>query len=110
MIERTLEEIEAKLRQSTSIPTGNRDELLGLLATLKTEVTELAKTHEDQAQSIAGFAVVSTHEAIRTPRNPVLLRHSLDGLSASVTEFEKSHPELVEIVNTICTTLSNLGI
>jgi hypothetical protein len=34
----------------------------------------------------------------------------LDGLRASVTEFEESHPNLVRIVNSICNTLSNLGI
>ena len=46
----------------------------------------------------------------RAEKNPQLLELSLQGLSASVTELEKSHPKLVEIVNAICTTLSNLGI
>jgi hypothetical protein len=35
---------------------------------------------------------------------------SLKGLSSSVEGFEKSHPQLVQVVNRICTTLSNLGI
>jgi len=35
---------------------------------------------------------------------------SLEGLSSSVEGFEKSHPKLVQIVNAISNTLSNLGI
>jgi len=38
------------------------------------------------------------------------LRLSLEGLSSSVGELEKSHPRLVQIVNAISNTLSNLGI
>lgn len=110
MIHQTLEKIEAKLRNANAIKEENKSELLGLLATLKAEVTELSKTHQDQAQSIAGFAELSTHEATRAEKNPQLLQLSLQGLSTSVTEFEESHPRLVEIVNAICTTLSNLGI
>jgi len=35
---------------------------------------------------------------------------SVRGLQSSVEGFEKSNPRLVEIVNTISNTLSNLGI
>jgi hypothetical protein len=73
-------------------------------------VANLSKTHEEQAQSIAGFAEISTHEAIRSEQNPRLLKLSLEGLSSSVDELEKSHPRLVQIVNAISHTLSNLGI
>jgi hypothetical protein len=34
----------------------------------------------------------------------------LRGLQSSAEGFEKSHPKLVEIVNRISSTLSNLGI
>jgi hypothetical protein len=48
----------------TSYPE-RRHELLELLAKLKLEAEELAKTHDDEAQSIVGFTQMSTHEATR---------------------------------------------
>jgi hypothetical protein len=110
MIERTIENIESRIQSAESINEERRRELLQLLGTLKSEVADLSKTHEEQAQSIAGFADVSTHEATRTAQNPRLLTLSLEGLSSSVKELEHSHPRLVEIVNSISSTLSNLGI
>lgn len=109
MIQDTLSKIEARIGQS-GVKDDSKAELLTLLGTLKSEVAELSKTHGEEAQSIAGFTQVSTHEATREEPNPELVKHSLDGLSASVSGFEKSHPQLVAIVNRICTTLSNLGI
>jgi hypothetical protein len=110
MIEDTIGKIEARIQGADTVHEGRRRELLQLLGTLKAEVAELSKTHGEQAQSIAGFAEVSTHEATRAAQNPDLLKLSLDGLNSSVSEFEKSHPRLVQIVNTISNTLSNLGI
>jgi len=110
MIEDTLGKIEAKIEGAETIKEERKHELLQLLGTLKAEVAELSKTHVDQAQSIAGFAEVSAHEATRVDKNPRLLQLSLQGLSSSVNELEKSHPRLVQIVNAISHTLSNLGI
>lgn len=110
MIEETIGKIEARIEASDTIKEDRRRELLQLLGTLKSEVAALSETHEEQARSIAGFAEVSTHEATRTNRNPHLLRLSLDGLSSSVEELEKTHPKLVRLVNAISHTLSNLGI
>jgi queuine/archaeosine tRNA-ribosyltransferase len=110
MIRETITEIESKLKNATSLSDEAKRELVDLLAKLKAEVTDLARTDADQARSIAGFAQTSTHEAIRSEKNEQLLKLSLDGLSASVDGFEESHPQLVQIVNRICTTLSNLGI
>jgi hypothetical protein len=84
--------------------------LLHLLGTLKSEIASLSKTNEEEARSIAGFTEISTHEATRTQQNPELLDLSLKGLSSSVGGFEKSHPQLVQLVNSISTMLSNLGI
>jgi len=110
MIEETIGKIEARIQSAEAIREDKRNELVQLLGTLKSEVAELSKTHGEQAESIAGFAEVSTHEATRTEQNPQLLKLSLQGLSSSVTELEKSHPRLVQIVNAISHTLSNLGI
>jgi len=110
MIEETIEKIEARLQGSDSMPPEKRKELAELLAKLKSEVAGLSRTHAEQAESIAGFADVSTHEATREKKNPALLELSVNGLKSSVEEFEKSHPKLVEIVNSISNALSNLGI
>jgi hypothetical protein len=110
MIEETIGKIEARIQGTDAIREERRRELLNLLGTLKSEVAELSKTHGEQAQSIAGFAELSTHEATRTEQNPELLKLSLEGLGSSVSEFERTHPRLVQIVNAISNTLANLGI
>ena len=110
MLEETISKIEAKLQTTGAIKEEHRSELLELVSTLKNEVAALSTTHDEQAKSIAGFAEISAHEATRQEKNPKLLKVSLQGLSSSVEGFEKSHPELVAIVNRICTTLSNMGV
>ena len=110
MIQETIGKIEERLRETDAIQAGNKAELLNLLSTLKAEVSQLSRTNSEQAESIAGFTAVSTHEAMREERNPQLVQISLQGLASSVEGFERSHPRLVEVVNSICTTLSNLGI
>ena len=110
MIQETIGKIEERLRQTKAIKGDNKVELLRLLSTLKAEISELSHTDAEQAQSIAGFTAVSAHEATREGRNPQLMQLSLQGLASSVEGFERSHPRLVEVVNSICTTLSNLGI
>jgi len=110
MIEDTIGKIEARIEGAEAIKEERRQELLQLLGTLKSEVADLSRTHGDQAQSIAGFTQVSTHEATRAEQNPELLKLSLDALGSSVHGFEESHPRLVQIVNTISNALANLGI
>ena len=110
MIKKTIGEIEEKIRGANAVSEERKHELLQLLGTLKTEVGALSKTHSEQAQSIAGFAKLSAHEATREKQNPQLRELSLRGLQSSVEGFEKSHPRLVQIVNSISNTLSNLGI
>ncbi len=110
MIEDTIGKIEARIQGTDAIKEDRRKELLQLLGTLKSEVAHLSTTHSEQAQSIAGFAEISAHEATRTEQNPELLKLSLQGLGSSVRELEETHPRLVQIVNAISNTLSNLGI
>src|SRR5579863_2771257 len=110
MLQDTIEKIEARLKNSGTLPENSRAELLKLLEQLKTEIAPISKTHEEQAQSIASFADVSTYEATRSSPNPESLRHSIGGLESSVGEFEASHPRLVAVVNRFCNMLSNMGI
>ena len=110
MIEDTIGKIEARIQSAEAVRDDRRRELLDLLGTLKAEVVTLAKTNREQAQSIAGFAEISAHEATRDQKNPRLLKLSLDGLNSSVGELEKSHPKLTLVVNGVSNALSNLGI
>jgi hypothetical protein len=110
MIRNTIHEIEESVRRAGSVSDETKAELLRLLSTLEAEVSELSRTNADQAQSIAGFAALSTHEATRPAKNPSLVQVSLKGLQLSVHGFEGSHPRLVQTVNAVCTALSNVGI
>jgi hypothetical protein len=110
MIQGTIAEIEKKIQKADALDNSSRKELLSLVSALKTEVTDLSATHREQAESIAGFAALSAHEATRDTKDPRLLTLALDGLSSSVKGFEVTHPRLVQAVNSICDTLSNMGI
>ncbi len=110
MIQDTIAKIEARLASAEQMPPEKRAELLALVAKLKEEVQSLSQTHADDARSIAQFAALSTHEATRDNIKKPLLETSLRGLARSVEGLESSHPKLVDVVNRICTTLSNLGI
>ena len=110
MIDKTIQEIEARLRQADSLPAEKREELLGLFSTLRAEVVEISEEHGDTARDIAGHSDRSTSELTSTAPDRDRLQASIDGLSGSVSGFEESHPKLVQAVNRICVTLSNLGI
>ncbi len=110
MSEALIERIEQKIRNSNGMGDERKEELMKLLKTLRTEVSTLEKTHVDNAESIAGFAGAAAHEAMRSETNPHLLQLAIDGMTSSVEEVEVEHPQLVEITNSICTMLSNLGI
>ena len=110
MIQETLAQIKKKIEKSESVKDENKKELMDLLSVLQSEIEQLSETDQDHAESILGFTQTSTHESIRKNKDPNLQKTSLDSLQASVHGFESSHPKLVEIVNSISTALSNLGI
>jgi len=85
MIEKTIAELEAKIRAEIASDERKR-ELLQLLATLKTQITE------------------------RDKQNLKPLKNSVEELRSSVEGFEQSHPKLVQTVNNISSALANLGI
>jgi len=91
MIEKTIAEIEARIRTET-IGEARKGELIQLLAALKAEIAALDQTH------------AAAHEKHK------VLKHSVEELRSSVAGFEQSHPKLVETVNSISNTLANLGI
>ena len=110
MIQDHIEKIETKVQGAKGIPEETKNELMGLLSTLRTEIGDLSKTHGEDADSITRFTEVSAHEATREEKKPELVKVAVQGLSSSVEGFESSHPGLVQIVNRIATILSNMGI
>lgn len=110
MLEQTITNIEKRIKKAGSIAEKDRDDLLELLSTLKSEIVELSKTNAEHAESITGFTQISTHEAIREKKNRHLMKLSLTGLTSSVDELESAYPKLVETVNRISQILANMGI
>lgn len=110
MIHDTLSKIEERVQNSQSMSPEGRAELLRLVGNLKAEISGLSEEDLQQAQSIAGFTDLSTHEATRPDRKPQLLKHAVDGLTATVDGFENKHPKLVEAINRLSYMLSNMGI
>ena len=106
----TLENIEEKIRAYDILSKEEKSEILGLIAKLKSEISGLSESNAEHTESIVGFIERSAHEATRKHKNQNLLKLSVEGLSASVEEFEVSHPELVKRVNDIATMLANMGI
>ena len=94
-----------------SISDERKRELLQLLGTLKSEVGTLAKTHGEQAEQHRRFrADLRARGHARKTKSRIAANFPLQGLRSSVDGFEQSHPKLVQIVNSISNTLSNLGI
>jgi hypothetical protein len=110
MIQDRLDKIEERIKQSKEVKEIDKAELLTILTILRTEIAELSQTHYEHAESIVGFADLSTHEAIRREKSPTLVHLSIEGLTSSVQEFEISHPRLSGIINRLSSMLSNLGI
>jgi len=110
MIQDDLDKIEKMLMQSAAVKESGKAELLDLLTTLRKEIDDLSQIHYEHAESIVGFARLSAHEAVRREKNTALLSLSIEGFTSSVEGFEISHPKLTEIVNKLCTMISNLGI
>ena len=52
MIEETIKQIEAQIQAAESLTPERRQELVALLATLKTEAGELAKTHRNKRRAL----------------------------------------------------------
>ena len=110
MIQNTFEQIKAKLDQAPELSAEHRSELQQLIDSLSNEISQLSKTQPEDSNSISEFAHLSTQEAIRDSKRPDLLKHSLDGLNASVAGMEAEHPKITALVNRLCNLLSNMGI
>lgn len=110
MLKHTLAKLEEKIKTSGNIPDDKKQEYYDLLNRLNDEVSTLAETDLEKAESIKKFTKATAHEATREQVNPNLLKTSIEGLYESAREFQTSHPRLVDTVNDICIFLSKLGI
>ena len=110
MLSERFAKLETTLRDNASIPEATRQELLELVAGLKAEMVPLVDTHGDLAHEIAGSAEAAVHAVVRRGEEPEQAAQAVEGLAASVREFEATHPKLVEIVDRLALTLSNMGI
>ena len=110
MIQDRIDKIETAVHGAANLPDETKQELLALLSELKAEVAPLHDTHGEDAASIARFADASVHEATRSEKKHDQAAAAVTGLSASVVGFEASHPRLVQIVDRLANTLSNMGI
>lgn len=110
MIPETLSQIEARIRETGSLTEDSKAEFLKLLAALRAEIGDLARTRSDEAHRIAAIARNSTEAATHDQTSPELVKQSLDQLASAVSGFEESHPRLVEVVNRMATMLAGSGI
>ena len=110
MLEERMQKIEARIQDAPGLPETERKKLLQSFATLREAVDTLTRSHEQKARSIAHFLDASTHEASRTEKQPKLLEAARDGLTASVENFERSHPKLFETVQQAAVVLANMGL
>lgn len=110
MLEERMRKIEARLQNAHGMRESEREQLLQLVATLREEIAALDQSREEEVRSIAHFLDASTHEASRSARQPRLLEVARDGLSASVENFESSHPKLFATVQQAAVVLGNMGL
>ncbi len=108
MTSERLAKLESMLRDNPSLSETNRRELLDLVAGLRAEMASLEDTHAERANQIVGSAEAAVQASIH--EQPPQATVAVERLASSVREFEASHPKLVEIVDQLTSTLSNMGI
>jgi len=95
MIEDTLRKLEERIRSSERTGDGTRDELLELVAELRTEFAAVAEASHEDAAAIAEHA---GHAAQGGP------------VADSMLEFESAHPRVVGLLQSLMRTLADAGI
>ena len=105
-----IEELEKRIESTSQIDAKIKEDLLDLMRSLKTELTDLKKAHPDTAHAIADKTKLSTEKVLCSENKQSELQEHIDGLQETVGEFEVSHPKLVQTVNRFCMMLSDIGI
>ena len=97
MIDETLKRLEERIRTSKRTSAEAKQDLLGIVGELRTELAEISETHHDDARSLAG------HAAAAADGPP-------SAFEESVRDLETSHPRIVGLVRSFLQTLSDAGI
>lgn len=105
-----IEALEKKIESASKIDAKIKEDLLDLMRSLKTELSDLKNINPDSAHDIADKTQVSAEKVLSSDNNKNELQENIDGLQGTVEEFEVSHPKLVQIVNRLCMMLSDIGI
>ncbi len=101
MVEEKLKKIEEKIRQSENLPVENKAALIELLAELKSELKE---NNCDVRSNLKEKITDINH------KEEGIIKSTFSELNHKIEGFEESHPRLVQLVNAICTQLSNSGL
>ena len=110
MTDERIQKIKSTVEGADHISPEKKAELLAVLAKLKPAIRKVAKTHEQEAESISRYVEASAHEAAGKKKHPEGLEKVLHGLRQSVEKFEASHPDLTAFVTEYSAVLSGLGI
>lgn len=109
----TLARIRSRIESSKSIGAEARDEILGLLSELESEIEDMSRDDAEEAlRSALGLAEVSAHERARSDhdRDSSLKEQTFGALQTAVQELEASHPRMAEVIARISHILSRMGI
>jgi prefoldin subunit 5 len=110
MTDERIQKIKSAVESADHISPEKKTELLEVLAKLKPALAKVAKTHEEDAQSISRFVEASAHEVAVKKERPESVERVLQKLKQTVEKFEASHPELTAFVTEYSAVLSGLGI
>ena len=102
MIEDRLKNLEDRIEAAGNLPEESRNELLRLLAALRSELAALPGAADATQPSASG-------EAGGEPIEPPVLQAALEDLTDAVKKFETSHAAVAPILNRISIILSNMG-
>ena len=104
MIQEKLKSIEERINSSASMKKENKEAILKLLSELQSEFDQVETEKTDQIASLESLGKLETEE------DEGLIKSAFNEVSDSIKEFEENHPKLIQVVNSICTQLSNAGL
>ena len=109
MTDERIQKNKSAVESAEHISPEKKAELLDVLAKLKPAISEVAQTHEADAEKISQFVEASAHEVAARKEQPESVEKVLGKLKQSVEKFEASHPQLTSFVTEYSAALSNLG-
>ena len=109
MTDERIQKIKSAVEAADHIAPEKKAELLAVLTKLKPAIAEVARTNEEEAESISRFVEASAHEIAGKKERPESVEKVLHRLKQSVDKFEASHPQMTAFVTEYSAVLSGLG-